>query len=73
MVSDLPSMNPMIIFLHREVFDEKVGDLPAADAPLDELNCCDVCLRKEKKFTYAQIYCVKCEIKFCSKHEKVCR
>ena len=59
------------IFFYRTVFDEGIDDIPSAGAPLDKLLCCDVCLRKDEKRRLAQIYCVICQKKFCTPHEKV--
>lgn len=55
------------------MFDEGIDDIPSADDPLDELLCCDVCMRKDDTRTLAQIYCVICKKKFCIPHEKVYR
>ena len=56
----------------RTVFDESIDDIPSAGAPLDNFLCCDVCMRKDDKRRLAQIYCVICQKKFCTPHEKVC-
>ena len=55
----------------RTVFDECIDDIPSAGAPLDKFLCCDVCMRKDDKRRLAQIYCVICQKKFCTPHEKV--
>ena len=55
----------------RTVFDEGIDDIPSAGAPLDKFLCCDVCMRKDDKRRLAQIYCVVCQKKFCTPHEKV--
>ena len=59
------------LFLSRTVFDEGIDDIPSAGAPLDKFLCCDVCMRKDDKRRLAQIYCVICQKKFCTPHEKV--
>ena len=56
---------------YRTVFDEGIDDIPSAGAPLNKLLCCDVCMRKDDKRRLAQIYCVICQKKFCTPHEKV--
>ena len=58
-------------WLYRTVFDEGIDDIPSAGAPLDKLLCCDVCMRKDDRRRLAQIYCVICQKKFCTPHEKV--
>ena len=60
-----------MIFPSRTVFDEGIDDIPSAGAPLDKFLCCDVCMRKDDKRRLAQIYCVICQKKFCTPHEKV--
>ena len=61
----------LVLSVYRTVFDEGIDDIPSAGAPLDKLLCCDVCLRKDEKRRLAQIYCVICQKKFCTPHEKV--
>jgi hypothetical protein len=58
-------------FIFRSVFDECIDDIPSADDPLDKFLCCDVCLRKDDPRELAQIYCVICQKRFCTSHEKV--
>ena len=58
-------------FIFRSVFDESIDDIPTADAPLDKFLCCDVCMRKDDTRELAQIYCVICQKRFCTSHEKV--
>ena len=53
------------------MFDEGIDDIPSAGAPLDKFLCCDVCMRKDDRRRLAQIYCVICQKKFCTSHEKV--
>ena len=53
------------------MFDEGIDDIPSAGSPLDKFLCCDVCMRKDDKRRLAQIYCVICQKKFCTPHEKV--
>ena len=54
------------------MFDEGIDDILSAGSPLDKFLCCDVCMRKDDKIRLAQIYCVICQKKFCTPHEKVC-
>ena len=61
----------LVLSVYRTVFDEGIDDIPSAGAPLDKFLCCDVCMRKDDKRRLAQIYCVICQKKFCTPHEKV--
>ena len=63
--------NACSLCVYRTMFDEGIDDIPSAGAPLDKFLCCDVCMRKDDKRRLAQIYCVICQKKFCTAHEKV--
>ena len=65
------SFKALFLSVYRTVFDEGIDDIPSAGAPLDKFLCCDVCMRKDDKRRLAQIYCVICQKKFCTPHEKV--
>ena len=69
--SIVTSYKGLVLSVYRAVFDEGIDDIPSAGAPLDKFLCCDVCMRKDDKRRLAQIYCVICQKKFCTPHEKV--
>ena len=57
--------------IYREVFDVSIDSLPSYNTGEDKSTNCDVCIRKGVEDQPAVTYCIKCEHKFCAKHEEV--